>query len=374
MSFMSIRARRIALRSIILLLILTAWIIPERLARGKMASDPMAIISLVNALRAAQGLPPYVVDQGLMAYALEHSRYQASIHNATHQHSDGTTVWEHGMDENIATGMLGFITPEFAVYTVWSDAIHMKTMIGYPSGSVGCGVADDGADEYYTLDVRPGGKALPTARPNDPNATPTKIIPIVPLLTVTPRMDRWIIHTVGYGQTLWAVAVAYGVKMDMIRAWNSMPADSTSIYAGQKLYIIAPGNIWPTLTASPEGMLPEGGGTVTPRKAITEEPLAATQKSVYQTAAAQTQGPGQAPVLSTAPPQATAAHISMANTDAPLAGPTAQATASPTSGGTASVTPAAAAGAGSLPLVAGILILLGGGLLVGIAFMMMRRK
>src|SRR5512133_2597359 len=260
---MSIHPRRVILRCFaVLLLVLSLTISARPAPAAKLTnSNPMAIISAVNALRATQGLPPYTVDQGLMSYALEHSRYQASLHTATHQHSDGTTVWQHGMDENIAVGMLGQITPEFAVYTIWSDAIHMKTMIGYATGSVGAGVSDDGADEYYTLDVRPGSAVSPAARSSgtqDPNVTPTKILPSVPLLTVTPRYDRWIIHTVGYGQSLWAVAIAYGVKMDMIRAWNSMAADSTDIYAGQKLYIIAPPSVWPTYTPSPVGIANTG--------------------------------------------------------------------------------------------------------------------
>src|SRR5512133_1239662 len=198
---MPIHPRRIMLRFLTVLLIVLAWTIPARPAPAAplLNSNPMAIISAVNALRATQGLPPYTVDQNLMSYALEHSRYQASLHTATHQHSDGSTVWQNGMDENIAEGMLGNLTPEYAVFTIWSDAIHMKTMIGYATGSVGAGVADDGAKEFYTLDVRPGTRLSPTRQAGgaqNPNATPTRIIPIVPLLTVTPRSDRWIIHTV----------------------------------------------------------------------------------------------------------------------------------------------------------------------------------
>jgi uncharacterized protein YkwD len=138
------RLRQISLLSLIILLLVVAWLVPTRPVAALVNSDPMAIIGLVNALRAAQGLPPYVVDQGLMSYALEHSRYQASLHTATHQHSDGSTVWQNGMDENIAEGMLGNLTPEYAVFTIWSDAIHMKTMLGYATGAVGAGVADDG--------------------------------------------------------------------------------------------------------------------------------------------------------------------------------------------------------------------------------------
>ena len=377
---MPIHLRRIILRSLIGLLLVLAWTTPARPAAALLGSDPMAIINAVNVLRATQGLPPYVVDQGLMNYALEHSRYQASLHTATHQHSDGSNVWQHGMDENIAEGMLGYLTPEYAVYTIWSDAIHMKTMVGYATGSVGAGVADDGADEYYTLEVRPGNKVAP--RPGaavDPNATPTKIIPIVPLLTVTPRGDRWIIHTVGYGQSLWAVAIAYGVKMDQLRDWNSMAAGSTDIYAGQKLYIIAPAHIWPTLTASPVGGsgVPDTGQTMTPVWSITEEPIAATEKAAFQAAAALT----QLPMLEQPVPQGTA--VSAANMTETSA-PQARATASPINGqgpvGTAAALPDGEAVAGdlpqadNLPLVAGLLILFGGSLLLVITFSMSRRR
>ena len=383
---MPIHPRWKLLRSLVVLLILT-WTVPAHPAAALLTSDPMAIISAVNALRASQGLPPYVVDQGLMAYALEHSRYQASLHTATHQHSDGSTVWQHGMDENIAVGMLNYLTPEYAVFTIWSDAIHMKTMVGYATGAVGAGVADDGADEYYTLEVRPGS-ALPTARAAgtaNPNATPTKIIPMVPLLTVTPRNDRWIIHTVGYGQSLWAVAIAYGVKMNQIRDWNSMAAGSTDIYAGQKLYIIAPAHIWPTLTASPVGKSgsADSGQTMTPESAITEEPGAVTEKAAYQTAAAQTQAPAPNGAVS----QGTAVTGSQV-TASPVTGAQAIAlTRSSTPGGQPTVSPIIGqVGMGNtvkpddegqaenLPLVAGLLILLGGGLLVVITFSMVRRR
>lgn len=375
---MPIHHRRVVLRFLVVLFFVLVWMSVTRPASALLSSDPMAIISAVNTLRAAQGLPPYVVDQGLMNYALEHSRYQASLHTATHQHSDGSTVWQQGMDENIAEGMLGYLTPEYAVYTIWSDAIHMKTMIGYATGSVGAGVADDGANEYYTLNVRPGSSVMPTSRPGgmvDPKSTPTKIIPIVPLLTVTPRGDRWIIHTVGYGQSLWAVAIAYGVKMEQIRNWNSMAADSTAIYAGQKLYIIAPAQIWPTLTASPvvESGVADTGQTVTPGWLITEEPRAATEKAAYQTAAAQTLVPPAEGPLS----QGTASSVLASNiTSTPVAG--GEATASPTNPqvtmDTSAALPGGKAEADNLPLVAGVLVLAGGSLLVVTAFSILRKR
>lgn len=364
---MPFRPRRVVWRSLIALLLVLVAIGPARPARALLNSDPMAIISAVNYLRAANGLPPYTVDPALMDFALEHSRYQASLHTATHQHSDGTTVWQRGMDENIAMGTLGYLTPEYAVYTIWADAVHMKTMIGYATGSVGAGVADDGANEYFTLDVRPGGGLLPdpsTGGTPDPNATPTKPIPLVPLLTVTPRIDRWIIHTVGYGQSMWGVAIAYGVKMDQIRAWNSMEADTTEIYAGQKLYIIAPAEIWPTLTASPAAApgATDAGQTVASGWSVTEEPAAATEKAAYQKTAAQTQ-------------ETAVSLLAPTETATSTATPTELATASlsPRQSDTAAL-PGREAQSENLPLVAGVLILFGGGLLLVITLTMLRRR
>jgi LysM repeat protein len=194
----------------------------------------------------------------------------------------------------------------------------------------------------------------------------------VPLLTVTPRNDRWIIHTVGYGQSLWAVAIAYGVKMDQIRDWNSMESDSTNVYAGQKLYIIAPAQIWPTLTASPEGglNLAENSQTGTPGWSMADDPQAEKEKSIYQTSVAQAQITQQDNTGS----QAIAAAMS-----------TSTASPSPKGGVTPSpITkqvykdplgpPEGAAQGDNLPLLAGIFILFGGSLLVIITFSMMRKR
>jgi murein DD-endopeptidase MepM/ murein hydrolase activator NlpD len=78
---------------------------------------------------------------------------------------------------------------------------------------------------------------------------PSTPIPLVPLATVTPRPDGSIFHVVGYGQTLWAIALAYGIKIDQIRAWNNLAAGSTSIYAGERLLVHLAGSVTPTPVA-----------------------------------------------------------------------------------------------------------------------------
>lgn len=217
-------------------------------------SDRSELINLINGLRASYGLAPYTVDPGLMAMAQEHSAYQASIHTSTHQHSDGSGPPDLGVVENVAGGDIGIMEPQIAVYQIWVDAVHMKTMTGYDAGSMGVGVADDGETVYYTLEVRPSDSAATASNPSGTGSTqnPATPMPLVPLATMTPNSDGAIFHVVGYGQTLWAIALAYGVKIEQIRAWNNIPEDSSDIYAGQRLLVHLPGLASLTPTSNPE--------------------------------------------------------------------------------------------------------------------------
>ncbi len=282
------------------------------------------IIAMVNAVRAARGLAPYQIDADLMAYAQAHSQYQASIHYATHQHKDGATAFDQGIQENVATGNLGWITPYFAVYQIWSDDVHMNTMVGYSTGTVGAGVANDGEDEYYTLNVRPGGSAAPK-KPGKgaSNATATRPIPMQTLVTMTQRPNGCTIHVVGYGQTLWAIALAYGVKINDIRAMNNLSANSTDIYAGQKLVI----------RCVPVTPTPAASQTIQPENATFTPDIPSATMTPPR------------PQIRVMPPTFTATQVAEPE---PASGP-----------------PAA--------LVAGLLILTGGSLLVIVAFGLIRK-
>ena len=200
------------------------------------------LIAAVNNLRVNYGLQPYEVDGGLMAMANEHSAYQASIGSATHTHSDGNRPSSFGVTENIASGTTEFMTIDFVINQVWSDSLHMNTMIGYESGYVGAGIATGGGNMYVTLEVRPG-KSAATLSPGGsnqaagPNPIPGTQIALVPLEKSTPDANGAIVHQVGYGQSLWSIAIAYEVKIDEIRTLNGLAFDSTDIYAGQKLVI-----------------------------------------------------------------------------------------------------------------------------------------
>ena len=275
------------LHKFVLVLLILASLFPTHRVTAQEGARS-ELINLINGLRASYGLAPYTVDPGLMAMAQEHSAYQASIHTSTHQHSDGSAPPDLGVVENVAGGDIGIMDPQIAVYQIWVDAVHMKTMIGFEAGSMGVGVADDGETVYYTLEVRPSDSATTASNPSGTESTqnPSTPMPLVPLATMTPNSDGAIFHVVGYGQTLWAIALAYSVKIEQIRAWNNIPADSSDIYAGQRLLVHLPGLASLTPTINP--------GTVQKDDAT----VLALLKPVERTS---TPSPAAVPATSTAP-------------------------------------------------------------------------
>lgn len=294
---MSNRNRSRTLRGLALLALALVLLLPVRssLAQDSTATD---LINAVNALRASRGLPPYKVDPRLMSFAQQHSEYQASIGTSTHSHSDLTTAWMIGIQENIAAGES--LTPDFAVNTIWTDEIHMKTMVGNATGFIGVGVASGGGTIYYTLEVRPGDSPAATTPSSPGTAAPLKTIlaasatpsiPIVALVTSTSRPDGAIIHKVGYGQTLWNIALAYGTKIDEIRRLNGLDPNSNNIYEGWKLVIrpASPANATAAaLTAaanvSPTATLPTPTPSLTsPSPTSTVEPSATRLPTITPT-------------------------------------------------------------------------------------------
>jgi LysM repeat protein len=243
------------------------------------------LVNAVNGLRALQGLQPYAIDAGLMAYAQEHSEDQAASKTSTHVHSDGTRPFDSGLEENVAAGTGGFMTVEIVVYQIWVDWGHRHVLTGYASGQVGGGVAvsDDGS-VYYTLDLRPGEELAATAAP------------FVGLQTSTPGVDGSVMHVVAAGETLWSIAVSYGVKVDDIRRLNNLGADTVIISPGQQLLIRRAGAATST---------PLAASTSAPPEVRTTAPVPATATTVPSETAAP--APTLTAVASDPPPKPTPA-------------------------------------------------------------------
>jgi len=194
------------------------------------------LINMVNALRSSQGLAPYQIDPVLMAYAQEHSDYQASILQSTHAHSDGTVSLNIGVYENVAGGDYGYVTMDVVVYEIWADPVHMKTMTGFSTGAIGAGMAVDANNTMYiTLNVRPGEVAASTIV--SVAAVQDTAAPIAFSATNTPGQDGTIRHIVREGESLWSIATMYGVTIAEIQNLNGIPLDSTVIQTGQELLI-----------------------------------------------------------------------------------------------------------------------------------------
>lgn len=217
------------------------------------------LINTVNTLRASKGLDPYKIDSYLMGYAQQHADYMASIQYSTHTHSDGSIAWQSGIQENVAEGSEGIITSAFVVYQIWSDWIHWHIMVDYASGDVGAGMAlGTNGMVYYVLNVRPGDTVQPVVPTSSSGSavatssgTRTATLDLISfLIKSTPALDGSIIHVVGYGQSLWSIADAYGVTIDQLRNLNNIPQNYTTIRTGDQL-LIQPAYT-PTATLSAE--------------------------------------------------------------------------------------------------------------------------
>jgi LysM repeat protein len=125
----------------------------------------------------------------------------------------------------------------------------MKTMVGYESGAAGVGVASNDTTTFITLNVRPGDSVDVPTQPGGTSGSSqaNTPIPLVPVITATMRPDGAIIHEVGYGQSLWSIAIAYGVTSARIRELNGMAPNDSAIWAGQRLLIVPAGLATPTI-------------------------------------------------------------------------------------------------------------------------------
>ena len=223
------------------------------------------LIAAVNALRASQGLNAYGVDPLLMLSAQMQAEYLASQAPGPvsgHVGPGGSDAdaralavgfpYVAGLDinENWASMPIGSSFDEL-FNGGWSDAVHQHTMLHQFGQLAGAGIAVSGDRMYIILDVAAyWGDAGKTPRPTSSEAgqpgNPGGVSQyIAPVKIATPLADGSVVHQVQSGQSLWSIAIKYGVKIDSIRRLNNISPDGT-IYIGQKLKIRASGISTPT--------------------------------------------------------------------------------------------------------------------------------
>jgi LysM repeat protein len=221
-------------------------------------TDPYSMIAEVNALRAANGLPAYSLSAILMSTAQAQAEFM-SANGVSHSGPGGSSVTQRLLaagyplagdlslggfrSENITAGNNKSV--QQAVLEWQGDAPHLNTMLSPNLMEIGAGVAYVGDYVYYVIDcARPttGGQqqVYPTPVPGSTQAAGAVIVPAAPLASTiipsTPAEDGRLYHVVGPGETLWLIAISYGVKIADIRRLNNM-AEADAIYPKEKLLI-----------------------------------------------------------------------------------------------------------------------------------------
>jgi uncharacterized protein YkwD len=261
-------------------------VVQARTSNAAPAISAADVIDAVNALRASHGLPAYSVSSTLMGTAQAQASYMASTGIIQHTGPGGSRPYQRGLaagyplagqippgffSENIQAGP--DLSPSAAVQIWTGDEPHLNTMISPMLQEIGAGVAESDGMIYYVIDcARPTTDGLP------PNYTPgiegqfSGADVIMPVTMSTPDATGALIHEVKQGQSLWQIAVAYGVKIDEIRSLNQL-AQSYQIQPGDKLLIKRVGTATP-LPPSPTVIPTSPSDTPVPTVSLSAVPEA----------------------------------------------------------------------------------------------------
>ncbi len=246
-------------------------------------TDPFSLINEVNLLRAANGLPAYSINPILMLTAQQHAQYMSAA-GVSHTGAGGTTPYQRGLaagyplagnltlggffSENITAGVNKSV--QDAVKEWQGDSPHLTTMLSPNLQEIGAGVVIVGDYVYYVIDcaqpTSSGKSQIYTPAPgvtSSAGATTGTSGPVVvrTIIPNTPEVDGKVYHIVKPGETLWLIAISYGVKIVDIRRLNNL-AEAQSIFPTDKLLIkqVDPptrlpntptATLKPTLTATP---------------------------------------------------------------------------------------------------------------------------
>ncbi len=270
---------------------------------------PSDLISAVNTLRQSHGLEPLTAHPILMQVAQSQADALAATGGAVgHSRPSGISFTEqllilgYPLSGDLSLG--GYRSENFAVMPVvsveqviaaWTmDDLHSNTMLSEFRSDIGAGIAfDDEGQTYFVIDTAlqtTSGQPQAVARQTLTSIpmTQTSLLGdatqaaeslqisqyIVPVSLSTARPDGDVVHEVKYGQALWSIAIAYGVKIDEIRRFNNL-ADTT-IYTGQIL-LVQKGATQPAPALTITGELPP---TPSPRPFLTTPTITPEPTSV----------------------------------------------------------------------------------------------
>ena len=235
------------------------------------SNPPAEILQLVNQVRAVYGLPPFKWNNTLAVAAQNQANYMAANNIYSHTGAGGSTPqtranaagYNGRATENIVGGTS--LTPQQGVTWWRNSAVHFNTMISdyYTEAGVGYAVGHD--QNFYALVAgRPSNSPATTAstpRDDVPDDAAAALAVVAPIILSQPREDGAIVHTVGSGQSLWAIAARYEVEIADILLFNNLSEDST-IQPGDELTIrLAEGQAPPPTPTPPASHIVKKGDT-----------------------------------------------------------------------------------------------------------------
>ena len=241
---------------LVVLIIFVALIVPATSYAAPAVTDtPSDLINAVNALRAAYGLPAYSASSILMSTAQNQADFMAVTGVVAHTGAGGSTVTSRILaagyplagdlslggfrSENIIGGTIS-MSAQAAIDAWMGDVPHQTTMLSPDLTEIGAGVAKaNNGRIYYVIDcARPTTSGAPQAVTQvvgGGSAVPAGGGVIYPVVVNTPNSNGDVIHEVKAGQSLWQIAIDYGVKIDDIKRLNNL--FDNNIYPGNKLLI-----------------------------------------------------------------------------------------------------------------------------------------
>jgi len=260
--------RKFALLAVLLIALVSAPQLPAQ--AGKTVNAPQAaaaddLISAVNALRASKSLPPFQTNAVLMGIAQAQAEYMASLQMAQSIHTDanGLKPYQRALNAGYLVagdlsqgGIFGEavtagqdMTADQAIQKWMADSNDQKVLLSTDYQDVGAGVAVNGLGVYFCLDAGLSTGGTPVAyTPPGPRESPTPT-----LVVSTPNPDGSIVHIIQPGDTVLAIAIAYGVSPGTIYNLNNISA-TTLLIPGHKLLIqtaFTPTPTLPTGTPTP---------------------------------------------------------------------------------------------------------------------------
>jgi LysM repeat protein len=236
-----------------LLAIIGLFLIPApAYAQTSSQASAQELINAVNELRIANGLHTLNPHPALMEVAQWEANAIASGAPG-HVRPPGLTLgqWlislgyplagDLSLDGYRSENWVSAQSVEQAIQFWLGDGPHTNTMLSPNRSDIGAAIVGDiyvleTALQTNSGEMQTDAKDLLTALPYDETTGNLTSDYILPVIVSTARADGDVVHKVGYGQSLWSIAIAYHTTIDQIRLWNNL-GENESVYEGEVLLV-----------------------------------------------------------------------------------------------------------------------------------------